>query len=267
MAQSHDLMAQSNGSLSSSIKSKRSSTFSKPSFKRLQAEAKLKIAQLESLRLKEMAAEKRKKELFMMESEQREAHCKIELAEIELQVYNEAYENTSSQTKYTASALECSKMARLQSMADIKERSTCVLSPPTTFATQSLPAVQTSGTSHFDQSALNKQLCLTEDQSNLAQLAGSSKEYEQARGLQSGQSLGIAQVADIVQKPPPVLLPDSACKYNSPSDFSQGQPSSQPVTLPHMFESICNVSLDLPPPPGVSLGSDLAQDLSCAPLS
>ena len=189
----------------------------------------------------------------------------MELAEIELHVYNEAYENTLGQTKHTASTFECSKLARPQSMANIKEKGPFVLSPPTTFATQSLPAVQTSGTSDFDQSALNKQMCLTEDQSYLAQFAGSSTEYEQARGSQSGQPSDIAQVAEIVQEPPSVPLPDSACKYNSRLDFAEGQPSFQPVTLPHMFESICNVSLDLPPPPGVSLGCDLVQELSCAP--
>ena len=253
--------------LSSCFKSKRSSTSSKLSFKCLQAEAKLKVAQLESLHLKERAEEKRKRELLIMESEQREAHRKIELTKIELQVYNEAYENTSGQTKHTASALECSKMDRPQSMADIKERGPCVLSPPTTFATQSLPAVKTSGKSHFNQSALDTQMRLMEDQSNLAQFAGSSKEYEQARGSQFGQPLDIAQVADIVQEPPPVLLPDSACKYNSPLNCALGQPSFQPVTLPHVFESNCNVSLDLAPPRGSSLGSDLAQGPSCAPLS
>ena len=154
-----------------------------------------------------------------------------------------------------------------QSMVDIKERGSCVLPPPITFATQSLPAVRTSGKSHFDQSALNRQMRLMEDQSNLAQFACSSKEYEQARGSQFGQPLDIAQVADIVQEPPPVLLPDSACKYNSPLDLAQGQPSSQPVTLYHVFESNCNVSLGLAPPPGISQGSDLAQGPSCAPLS
>ena len=71
------------------FESKRSSTSSKLSFKRLQAEAKLKVAQLEYLHLKERA-EEQKRELLMMESEQREAHRKIELAKIELQVYNEA---------------------------------------------------------------------------------------------------------------------------------------------------------------------------------
>ena len=223
--------------LSSCFKSKRSSTSSKLSFKRLQAEAKLKVAQLESLHLKERAEGKRKRELLIMESEQREAHRKIELTKIELQVYNEAYENTSGQTKHTASALECSKMDRPQSMADIKKRGPCVLSPPTTFATQSLPAVKTSSKSHFNQSALDTQMRLMEDQSNLAQFVGSSKEYEQARGSQFGQPLDIAQVADIVQEPPPVLFPDSACKYNSPLNFALGQPSFQPVTLPHVFES------------------------------
>ena len=117
-----------------SLSSKRSSASSKISFKLLQAKAKLRIAQLEAQHEEERAKEKR-----------RETQRKIALAETELQVYEEAMEDSvscsrSTKQTITHTAVTLSGATVNTSTISNKENEFATLSKESNLTTSSSPS-------------------------------------------------------------------------------------------------------------------------------